>query len=96
MIFPAGTYLSAAGCIKLGVVVMWMIIGIIGAIMTMIGSLVTLVMAIKRNPTWKKWILVTGLAFIVFMAAASVDSSLNPGDVGQVGCKQTKSIAGKI
>lgn len=49
------------------VVAISMIVGIIGFI---VGLLVTIYTAFKRNPVWKKWIIVTFIGLCLYVWAA--------------------------
>ena len=49
---------------------MWDAIGIIGLLATVVAIVVTVVLAIKRNPVWKKWLAGVGIAFVLFVVGA--------------------------
>jgi len=54
---------------------MWMAIGIIGVLGFLVAIIGTLVMVVKRNPLWKKWLATTCFCFILFIVGAINDSS---------------------
>jgi cytoskeletal protein RodZ len=49
---------------------MWDFIGILGLLATFVAVIGTIVMGIKKNILWKKWLSATGIAFIVFIVGA--------------------------
>lgn len=50
------------------------VIGLLGFIVTIIGAFV---MAIKRDPVWKKWLAAIGICFVMFVLGAVNDSPKN-------------------
>ncbi len=49
---------------------MWDAVGIIGLLGTLVAVIVCIIMAIKKNPIWKRWLAVAGIAFVMFMVGA--------------------------
>lgn len=46
---------------------MWDAIGIIGLLGTLVAIIGGIIMAIKKNPIWKRWIMAAGIAFVIFI-----------------------------
>lgn len=54
---------------------MWMAIGIIGALGFLVAIIGTLIMAIKKNPVWKKWLAAMGVSLVMFIVGVANDNS---------------------
>lgn len=54
---------------------MWAFIVVVSFIAIFVGLVASIVYAIKRNIEWKKWLIITGAAFAVFVVAAMLDPS---------------------
>ena len=50
---------------------MWDFIGILGLMATFVAIIGSIVLAVKKNVLWKKWLSAAGIAFIVFIVGAA-------------------------